>query len=91
MRAILTATEGSWRSTLEQVIQMQKREIPRFQSEAEEARWWFEHREVIGSDLVAASRQGRLGEGSLARHQRKLREGKEAPQTPSAEPATRSR
>ena len=48
--------------------------LPQFENEAEEARWWFEHREEIGKEIVAASRQGRLGEGSVARRERKLRE-----------------
>jgi hypothetical protein len=48
--------------------------LPKFADEAEEARWWFEHRAEIGRDVVAASRAGRLGEGSVARRARKLRE-----------------
>jgi hypothetical protein len=55
---------------------MSKREIPRFQNETEEARWWFEHRDEIGRDLIAASRQGRSGEGSVSRHARKAEEAK---------------
>jgi hypothetical protein len=58
------------------MVEMPEREIPRFQNEAEEARWWFEHRDEIGSDLIAASRQGRSGEGSIARRARKVREAK---------------
>ena len=58
---------------------MADRMIPKFENEAEEARWWFEHRDEIGSDLVSASRQGRAGEGSVARHARKTRELKSAP------------
>jgi hypothetical protein len=50
------------------------RKIPQFQNESEEANWWFEHRAEIGSDLITASRQGRLGEGSVARRARKMRE-----------------
>jgi hypothetical protein len=58
---------------------MADRMIPKFENEAEEARWWFERRDEIGSDLVSASRQGRAGEGSVARHARKTRELKSVP------------
>jgi hypothetical protein len=57
------------------------RKIPAFASEAEEAQWWFDHREETARDLIAASQQGRNGEGSLGRHARKLRELAEAQQT----------
>jgi hypothetical protein len=60
------------------VINMADRKIPQFQNESEEARWWFEHRDEIGSDLIAASRQGRSGEGSTARHARKTKEATKA-------------
>jgi hypothetical protein len=53
---------------------MADRVIPRFESEAEETRWWFEHRDEVGRDLVSASRQGRNGEGSVARGARKAKE-----------------
>lgn len=53
---------------------MADRVIPRFENEAEEARWWFEHRDDIGRDLVSASQQGRTGEGSVARRARKAKE-----------------
>jgi hypothetical protein len=55
-------------------MHMADRKLPRFQNEAEEARWWFEHRDEIGRDLVTASRQGRTGEGSVARRARKAKE-----------------
>lgn len=50
------------------------RVLPKFKNESEEARWWFEHRAEIGNDLLSAARQGRLGEGSLARRARKIQE-----------------
>jgi len=52
--------------------------VPAFATEAEEADWWFDHREETGRALVAASREGRLGPGSLARRTQKLRELAEA-------------
>jgi len=57
---------------------MADRKIPQFQNEAEEARWWFEHRDEIGSDLISASRQGHVGEGSVARHARRMQQPKKA-------------
>jgi hypothetical protein len=53
---------------------MVDKKLPRFQNESDEAKWWFEHRSEIGSDLISASRRGERGEGSIARRARKLRE-----------------
>jgi hypothetical protein len=55
---------------------MNKRIIPKFESEADEAQWWYDHREETARDLVAASQQGRNGIGTLGRA--KLREEAEA-------------
>jgi hypothetical protein len=46
---------------------MEKIIIPQFASEAEEAQWWFDHREEIGADMIAAVREGRNGIGTLGR------------------------
>ena len=48
--------------------------IPRFESEAEEAQWWFDHREELGQDLVAKMQQDGLGESSAMQRARKVRE-----------------
>jgi len=48
--------------------------VPAFATEAEEAQWWFDHREETGRALVEASQEGRNGEGSLGRRARKLAE-----------------
>ena len=50
---------------------MAERKLPQFKNEAEEAQWWFDHREEIGQDIVSAPERGALGEGSLARHARR--------------------
>jgi len=50
--------------------------LPRFANKAEEAHWWYEHREEIGDELVAAIRSGQNGIGSLGRA--KLRAAAEA-------------
>jgi hypothetical protein len=43
-----------------------KRVIPEFATEAEEAEWWFEHRDELSDDFVAAAKDGTLGRGRLA-------------------------
>jgi hypothetical protein len=48
--------------------------IPRFASEAEEARWWFDHREELGQDLIVAGRRNGLRDSSAMRRARKLQE-----------------
>lgn len=39
---------------------MEKRIIPKFASEAEEAKWWFDHREELDKDFAQAFTEGRL-------------------------------
>jgi hypothetical protein len=46
---------------------MEKRIIPKFETEAEEARWWYENREELARDFDNAVREGRTGPGSMAR------------------------
>ena len=50
--------------------------IPRFENEAEEAQWWFDQRDELSKDFVAAANNGTLGEGSVARAARKQRESR---------------
>ena len=45
----------------------QRLEVPRFGSEAEEARWWFENQDVVADEFELAEQEGRLGEGSAFR------------------------
>lgn len=46
---------------------MEKRILPKFESEAEEAQWWYDHRDEIGADMLAAVLEGRNGIGTLGR------------------------
>ncbi len=46
---------------------MAPKKLPQFANEAEEARWWFEHRSEVAEDLIVASRSGLSGEGSRGR------------------------
>lgn len=45
----------------------QKLEVPKFASEAEEARWWFEHQDDVADEFELAEQEGRLGHGTAAR------------------------
>jgi predicted DNA binding CopG/RHH family protein len=46
---------------------MEKRIIPKFESEAEEAKWWFDNQEELDKDFAQAAAEGRLGRGTAAR------------------------
>jgi hypothetical protein len=46
---------------------MSKLEIPDFPSEAEEAKWWFDHQDALDDEFLAAAAEGRLGVGTAAR------------------------
>ena len=46
---------------------METRIIPVFATEADEAQWWYDHRDEIAADMVAAVREGRNGIGTLGR------------------------
>jgi hypothetical protein len=39
---------------------VEDRIIPKFASEAEEAKWWFDHREELDKDFARALAEGRL-------------------------------
>jgi len=45
---------------------MEKRTIPKFASEAEEAKWWFEHADDFADDILAAIDDGTLVRGRTA-------------------------
>jgi predicted DNA binding CopG/RHH family protein len=44
-----------------------QRVIPDFASEAEEAKWWFEHQDELLDDFEQAAAEGRLSHGTAAR------------------------
>jgi predicted DNA binding CopG/RHH family protein len=46
---------------------MEKRILPDFKSEAEEAKWWFDHQDELDKDFAQAAAKGRLGRGTAAR------------------------
>lgn len=48
--------------------------VPQFANEAEEAQWLFDHREDLSRDIASAAKNGTLGEGSMTRGARKLKE-----------------
>jgi predicted DNA binding CopG/RHH family protein len=45
---------------------MPKRILPDFQSEAEEAKWWFDHQNELDKDFAEAAANGTLGRGTAA-------------------------
>ncbi len=46
---------------------MEKRILPDFKSEAEEAKWWFDNQNELDKDFAKAAAEGRLGRGTAAR------------------------
>jgi predicted DNA binding CopG/RHH family protein len=45
----------------------EKRILPEFKSEAEEAKWWFDHQDEVLGDFERASQNGTLVRGAAAR------------------------
>jgi hypothetical protein len=43
---------------------MEKRILPDFKSEAEEAKWWFDNQDELLKDFEQAAAEGRLGCGT---------------------------
>ena len=41
--------------------------IPKFATEAEEAKWWFENEDLIFKEFQKAAQEGRLGRGGVRR------------------------
>lgn len=41
--------------------------IPKFESEAEEAKWWYENRDKVSEEFHKAAKEGRLGRGGVKR------------------------
>lgn len=50
--------------------------VPKFKSEAEEARWWDEHKEMVKENLIQAMRDGTAQRGTRQRLIREARESK---------------
>jgi len=41
--------------------------IPEFADEADEARWWFDNRDLLTEQFIKAAAEGKLGRGTVAR------------------------
>jgi hypothetical protein len=41
--------------------------FPKFASEAEEAKWWFENDDLVSAEFEKAAREGRLRRGGIRR------------------------
>jgi hypothetical protein len=48
-----------------------KLKIPKFPSEADEAQWWFDHRDEVAKAFEEAAADGKLQTGTVARLARK--------------------
>ncbi len=46
---------------------MENRVVPKFESEAQEAKWWFDNQDELLKDFERAAAEGRLGHGTVAR------------------------
>jgi hypothetical protein len=65
----------------------EKRKIPAFKSEAEEARWWFENRDARDEEFAQAIADGRAGKNSLSsRAAASLRRPNAKPENAGAKP-----
>ena len=40
------------------------KKVPKFRTEAEEATWWYENREVVGKEVAQAMREGRTSKAN---------------------------
>jgi len=41
--------------------------IPKFATEAEEAKWWYDNRELVSNEFQQAAKEGRLRRGGVMR------------------------
>jgi predicted DNA binding CopG/RHH family protein len=55
---------------------MRKLLVPKFATEAEEARWWDKHKDIVEANLSEALRKGTANYGTVQRVFRELRESK---------------
>jgi predicted DNA binding CopG/RHH family protein len=50
--------------------------VPTFKTEAEEAKWWYENRDMVEREFMTAIRNGTVGHGIAQRLAREVRESK---------------
>jgi hypothetical protein len=55
---------------------MKKLIVPKFSTEAEEAKWWDDHMEVVEENLIEAIEQGTAKRGTVQQVLREARESK---------------
>jgi len=51
---------------------MNKRKIPKFTNESEEAKWWFDNRKDLDLDFSEAAKQGKLKRVTVSALQKRL-------------------
>ena len=55
---------------------MKKLEVPKFATEAEEAKWWDEHMDAVGENLIAGLKSGTAHRGGPRRVLQERRESR---------------
>jgi hypothetical protein len=55
---------------------MKKLAVPKFTTEAEEAKWWDEHMDAVGENLIAAMKSGTAHRGGPRRVLQERRESR---------------
>ena len=55
---------------------MKKLAVPKFATEAEEAKWWDEHMDAVGENLIAAMKSGTAHRGGPRRVLQERRESR---------------
>ena len=55
---------------------MKKLEVPKFATEAEEAKWWDEHMDAVGENLIASLKSGTAHRGGPRRVLQERRESR---------------
>ncbi len=56
--------------------------MPKFETEAEEAQWWFDHRDDLSDEFIRRAAEGTLGEGTLGRTLKRQEARAESEQCP---------
>src|SRR6266700_7097326 len=66
LEGVLPRTKGG-RGMTESKAFKSSLKIPKFATEAEEAKWWFENRDLLFKEFQKAAEEGRLGRGGVRR------------------------
>ena len=56
--------------------------MPKFETEAEEAQWWFDHRDDLSDEFLRRAAEGTLGQGTVGRALKRQKARAESEQMP---------